>query len=144
MLVWTQHWYDGSMKFTSITPQDFGVSPCTVCAWESSLTVVTQSPCDTAKSNFNASYSGGKPAHFALASNSVCSEGMVKKNSLTLPIREKAESPPLLAQLFGSQRSWRVLRRWGTWFRCQGRLADSSHEDPRRCFPSTGRAVVLD
>lgn len=62
-----------------MTPQDFGVSPCTVCAWESNLTVVTQSPCHTAKSNFNASYSWGEPSLLALASNLVCSEVTVEK-----------------------------------------------------------------
>lgn len=42
----------------------------------------TQSPCNTGKSNFHASYSWGETAHVALAPNSVFSEVMVEKKSL--------------------------------------------------------------
>jgi len=64
-----------------ITPQDFYVGPCAVSAWQSNLTVETQSPCNTGKSNFSASCSRGEQAHLALASNPLCVEVTVENKS---------------------------------------------------------------
>lgn len=93
--------------------------------------MVTESPCNTGKNNFNASYLWGEPPHLALASNSACGEVIVGNKSLD-SAHEAGGS--ILERPQKTRYSVRVL----------GQAADHCPGDPQRCFPSTGQAVVID